>query len=306
MVEDAAAQIGARSSHQRQPHHTAAPNELIRYIRRFIEQFMDCRACVDTFLAAPYDEDAIETHRDAILWMWRAHNYVNGVVRQQPFEEKAFAEDPAFLPKHYWPPRHLCHQCYRFESTVEEQAVSEAALHLVKSREPRIWVPIFDEASCDDDPRLCPKEAGEWNFDAVFEFLVKYYGSGKSLDSPQWGATLYANVSTAEVSEVQIVPGMADQMRAWPQWGAAVASFSWIVAVVAAFTVVAYLNIQHVLQRCPRLQEIDLTVSTAAPVLHRVQDVWLCVAGEVEIDRGDDDREESVRLMADDMVCADE
>lgn len=256
---------------------------------------MDCRACVDTFLAAPYDEAGITTHRDAVLWLWRTHNYVSGVAIQQPSKEKAFAEDPAFPPSHFWPPRHICHECWKMEKTLEEQAVHEAAMHLMESHSPRIWVPSFDESSCNDAPSLCPGKAGDWDFDSVFKFLCKFYGTGQTLE----GHTFPDMTSGDEVQEVEMlgvkVGGNHASSVPTLVWGLS----PWAGAICAVCLLVASIVVrqgwhQHNGQSASMVASMSWSLrhSTRRQVVHT--------------DTTDVDGDERILLMSGDPTCVDE
>jgi len=305
VFEEEAAQVSAKARHQPRPSQLISPRRLVRSIRQFITEFMDCRACVINFLAAPYDEDRIQSHRDAVIWLWRAHNYVSGIVKDTPTAERAFAEDPAFPTKHYWPPKHICHECWKFATTVQEQAVEEAAAHLVKKRATQYWNPAFDEASCEDvsgiHSRECPREAGEWNFDAIFTFLSKFYGSGLALDSPGWSGPRPSNVSSnVEMVDVDGPPLAGGHSTAWPLWSLG----PWSVVAWAVYLLAGSLAVRHFFKQRPT--HACQTVSTDVPVLHRARDALARIAEGPAAASTDEEAGETVRLMAGDPSSDDE
>ncbi|KAL3143049.1 hypothetical protein ABBQ38_003324 [Trebouxia sp. C0009 RCD-2024] len=80
-------------------------------VRGFIQHFFQCSACANHFVTMTEQPDAesVTTRRDAVLWMWKAHNQVNARLERQ--EEDGKDGDPAF-PKQQWPPADLCPLCH--------------------------------------------------------------------------------------------------------------------------------------------------------------------------------------------------
>lgn len=80
-------------------------------VKGFIQHFFQCSACAQHFveMTEQADAEAVSSRRDAVLWMWKAHNQVNGRLQKQ--EEDGKDGDPAF-PKQQWPPSHLCPLCH--------------------------------------------------------------------------------------------------------------------------------------------------------------------------------------------------
>lgn len=80
-------------------------------VRGFIQHFFQCSACADHFVEMTEQPEAesVSSRRDAVLWMWKAHNQVNGRLQKQ--EKDGKDGDPAF-PKQQWPPSQLCPLCH--------------------------------------------------------------------------------------------------------------------------------------------------------------------------------------------------
>eukprot|EP00850_Spirogloea_muscicola_P013071 SM000087S23353 [mRNA] locus=s87:214429:218468:+ [translate_table: standard] len=108
-------------------------------LRGFIDKFFGCATCRAHFLEMADREEAkaVTSRRDAVLWVWSAHNEVNERLAKEEAEPDGSQGDPAF-PKQQWPPLELCPAC---------QAVKPVdGVHV-------------------------------WDKDAVYVFLVTYYGT---------------------------------------------------------------------------------------------------------------------------------
>eukprot|EP00850_Spirogloea_muscicola_P010603 SM000063S19993 [mRNA] locus=s63:128466:132447:- [translate_table: standard] len=108
-------------------------------LRGFIDKFFGCATCRAHFLEMADREEAkaVTSRRDAVLWLWAAHNEVNERLAKEEAEPDGSQGDPAF-PKQQWPPVELCPAC---------QAVKPVdGVHV-------------------------------WDKDAVYVFLVTYYGN---------------------------------------------------------------------------------------------------------------------------------
>eukprot|EP00850_Spirogloea_muscicola_P018853 SM000177S03186 [mRNA] locus=s177:170813:175590:+ [translate_table: standard] len=108
-------------------------------LRGFIDKFFGCATCRAHFLEMADREEAkvVTSRRDAVVWLWAAHNEVNERLAKEEAEPDGSQGDPAF-PKQQWPPVDLCPAC---------QAVKPVdGVHV-------------------------------WDKDAVYVFLVTYYGN---------------------------------------------------------------------------------------------------------------------------------
>ncbi|XP_010254441.1 PREDICTED: sulfhydryl oxidase 2-like isoform X2 [Nelumbo nucifera] len=106
----------------------------------FIHNFFICQECRRHFyeMCSTVSYPFNKTSQFA-LWLWDTHNKVNERLKKE--EESLGTGDPKF-PKMLWPPKQLCPSCYR---------------SLKKKSDGTSQV--------------------EWNLDAVFKFLVGYYGN---------------------------------------------------------------------------------------------------------------------------------
>uniref|UniRef100_A0A7S0WFK3 Sulfhydryl oxidase n=1 Tax=Pyramimonas obovata TaxID=1411642 RepID=A0A7S0WFK3_9CHLO len=114
-------------------------------VKAFVGTFFTCQVCNTHFMAMASTADAarVSTRKDAVLWMWQAHNQVN--LRLAKEEAATDTGDPAF-PKMQWPSPASCPPCRTTE-----------VLHM-------------DQAS---------QDGADWNMDAMYEYLLWYYGEGK-------------------------------------------------------------------------------------------------------------------------------
>jgi len=89
--------------------HIGDPREVLKAMQGFIEHFFGCRECARHFQQAIQDGQAIkeevETHDDAVLFLWKVHNKANMRLQGD------ISEDPVF-PKMVFPPREFCKECY--------------------------------------------------------------------------------------------------------------------------------------------------------------------------------------------------
>ncbi|XP_040819361.1 sulfhydryl oxidase 2 [Ochotona curzoniae] len=82
------------------------PPAVLQTVRRYVHTFFGCRECGEHFEnMAKESLDTVKTADQAILWLWRAHNTVNGRLAGH------LSEDPAF-PKVPWPTPDLCAACH--------------------------------------------------------------------------------------------------------------------------------------------------------------------------------------------------
>lgn len=126
-------------------------------MRDAIRNFFDCDECRQHFLKIPVAAKDTATKKDAQLWWWTAHNFVNH--RVGALEVQYQDGDPAFV-KEQWPPASVCPSCQR----------SETNRDLVQNRRSKPRSVGFLSAPQED--------AGEnrWDLEEVVSFLQRFYG----------------------------------------------------------------------------------------------------------------------------------
>lgn len=144
------------------------PGEQVTAIRTFLGEFMDCAICRKHILLAPYDPASIEDHHHAILWLWNTHNDVSKKVYLQPQLENAFALDPGFPRAMFWPSKELCPLCIK-------KAPSNRQVHTEE-------VLSYEIERCKPGECLNQDREMEWDYDAVYAFLLAFYGRNGSVD----------------------------------------------------------------------------------------------------------------------------
>uniref|UniRef100_A0A183CB98 Sulfhydryl oxidase n=1 Tax=Globodera pallida TaxID=36090 RepID=A0A183CB98_GLOPA len=102
------------------------PIAVLHTIRDWVQDFFACEHCRVHFLRMTTKTAKIETsvHRkeDGFLYLWKAHNSVNGRLKGRE------TEDPNF-PKFQFPPKFLCPECRRGSANeFEEEKVREFLL----------------------------------------------------------------------------------------------------------------------------------------------------------------------------------
>jgi len=85
-----------------------APNVLLA-IEGFIARFFGCDSCRRHFLEMSENIILLQSKKEAVIWLWEAHNKVNKRVAEQ---ESLYGGDPSF-PKVEWPTKHQCPSCYK-------------------------------------------------------------------------------------------------------------------------------------------------------------------------------------------------
>ncbi|XP_016817578.3 sulfhydryl oxidase 2 isoform X2 [Pan troglodytes] len=82
------------------------PQAVLQTMRRYIHTFFGCKECGEHFEEmAKESMDSVKTPDQAILWLWKKHNMVNGRLAGH------LSEDPRF-PKLQWPTPDLCPACH--------------------------------------------------------------------------------------------------------------------------------------------------------------------------------------------------
>lgn len=91
----------------------------ISMLRGFVQHYFQCKECAAHFLVHLGEEAAlgVASRRDAVRWVWGAHNKVNERLAR---EDKEPGSDPSF-PHIQWPPHELCGGCRRGEGWAEEE-----------------------------------------------------------------------------------------------------------------------------------------------------------------------------------------
>ncbi|XP_025779554.1 sulfhydryl oxidase 2 [Puma concolor] len=82
------------------------PQAVLQSIRRYVRTFFGCKECAEHFEEmAKESMDSVRTADQAILWLWKKHNFVNNRLAGH------LSEDPKF-PKVPWPSPDLCPACH--------------------------------------------------------------------------------------------------------------------------------------------------------------------------------------------------
>ncbi|XP_023083411.1 sulfhydryl oxidase 2 [Piliocolobus tephrosceles] len=82
------------------------PQAVLQTMRKYIHTFFGCKECGEHFEEmAKESMDSVKTPDQAILWLWKKHNVVNGRLAGH------LSEDPRF-PKLQWPTPDLCPACH--------------------------------------------------------------------------------------------------------------------------------------------------------------------------------------------------
>lgn len=152
-------------------------------VRGFAKYFFQCSECARNFVkhASTVAADQVQTKKEAVLWMWSAHNVVNARLKIE--EEEASVGDPEY-PKIQWPPEELCKSCSRLTSS--SQDIDD----------------IVDRS---------------WNEDAVYEFLIKFYTAGKS-DNDSSTASAVRGRNGSVKSNTAMNEGVVKQGNFYSSW----------------------------------------------------------------------------------------
>ncbi|XP_045323859.1 sulfhydryl oxidase 2 isoform X2 [Leopardus geoffroyi] len=82
------------------------PQAVLQSIRRYVRTFFGCKECAEHFEEMAKDSmGSVRTADQAILWLWKKHNFVNNRLAGH------LSEDPKF-PKVPWPSPDLCPACH--------------------------------------------------------------------------------------------------------------------------------------------------------------------------------------------------
>lgn len=117
---------------------------LMEGLQAFASHFFLCQECALHFTALLESEAAkrVKTRRDAILWLWRAHNEVNVRLMEEEKIRASASSDPLH-PKIIFPSLQDCPKCRR-----QDRGTSET-----------------------------PTKDNDWDLDQIFYFLLRSYGS---------------------------------------------------------------------------------------------------------------------------------
>jgi len=213
-----------------------SPRFVVVTMRSFLLNFMQCPICVKHFAElVPFDGTTIHTHRDAVLWFWRAHNLMSSIVFEKTGLERAFAEDPAFPYTHSWPTPELCPECVRVpleisasnastpaQSPLDVQAALAGAL-LTESG-------LVDQAAHDAGVVV----AVQWDIDAVYRFLVAFYGRGPLPE-------LHLHSQSKSGATIPDMVALSRPPLSYSVVEAAVGAAKWLAPLTVALTAAWYL-----------------------------------------------------------------
>eukprot|EP01025_Chloroclados_australasicus_P043417 TRINITY_DN4643_c0_g2_i1.p1 TRINITY_DN4643_c0_g2~~TRINITY_DN4643_c0_g2_i1.p1 ORF type:complete len:509 (-),score=54.13 TRINITY_DN4643_c0_g2_i1:1998-3524(-) len=92
----------------------------LRGVEAYVRYFFACSTCQKHFMQMITSKEAqqISSRRDAVMWMWMAHNKVNKRLVEE--EKKEGTGDPQY-PKVQWPPLSLCLDCYETNNQQDPQ-----------------------------------------------------------------------------------------------------------------------------------------------------------------------------------------
>lgn len=118
--------------------------DVLQAIRDYVAYFFSCRYCATHFGTMAKDLDSeVHTTRDAVLWLWRAHNKVNARLAGD------ISEDPLH-PKQPFPPASLCSDCREGTQWNERRSLS----FLLHFYSPDGLVPVGISAVVDREAHL--------------------------------------------------------------------------------------------------------------------------------------------------------
>jgi len=172
----ARAALAEESLHQNESGDTQiqmSPLFALRAIRSFLMDVLPCPGCANSLDLVPFSSDEIRTYRDAMLWLWSAHNQINRLVFEQSAEARSFGTDPAFRSEKNWPPEWMCAAC-RSDSVAPTGADQEGSFSARVA-----GTASFDVATTADLAEEAAKEP-RWDHDVVFRFLLAAYGGPKA------------------------------------------------------------------------------------------------------------------------------
>ena len=97
-------------------------------VRGFVQYFFQCSDCSKNFVKYASTEESLQvtTKKDAVLWMWKTHNYVNERLKKE--EDQASSGDPKF-PKVQFPTAEQCAACHSSTSSGSEGGWDEGAVY---------------------------------------------------------------------------------------------------------------------------------------------------------------------------------
>lgn len=88
------------------------PRVVLQTFRNVVAMFWNCPECRHNFLSLP-DVQVHKHPKDAVLWLWDAHNEINKGLQHVEDHASSLPADPRFLPKQQWPSPDLCPSCYK-------------------------------------------------------------------------------------------------------------------------------------------------------------------------------------------------
>ena len=143
---------------------------LLLIARDFIGEFFSCVECRNHFLEMARDLDETKmTARDAVLWLWRAHNRVNDRLKNDPL-----------LPKIQFPSTEDCSQCcLAFDTNLECSKWDEDRVlcflldtYLLKSIRVGAETNSVGSQSTARVPSLPHELDSSWTFCRIFYFAI--------------------------------------------------------------------------------------------------------------------------------------
>lgn len=153
-------------------------------IRGFVKHFFQCGECARNFVkhASTVAADQVQTKKEAVLWMWSAHNLVNARLKKEEAAEDAAVGDPEY-PKIQWPPEELCISCSSLNSSSQGNDSVDRS----------------------------------WDEDAVYEFLVKFYSASDS-DNDSRTASPVRGRDGSVPSDTGVNGGVVEQGNFYSSW----------------------------------------------------------------------------------------
>eukprot|EP00933_Yihiella_yeosuensis_P048785 TRINITY_DN4514_c0_g4_i1.p1 TRINITY_DN4514_c0_g4~~TRINITY_DN4514_c0_g4_i1.p1 ORF type:complete len:613 (-),score=120.56 TRINITY_DN4514_c0_g4_i1:334-2055(-) len=227
LLHSLVAHYAVSTEKQNQAEVQLSASSLTTAVRNFLVEFMDCKICVRHLLRAPFDAAGLRKGRDAVMWLWKTHNFISRMILEEPSIEHAFLPDPVIVPTHSWPPMSICPSCSSesFTSTTSHVFAPKAFDY-----EPRVET-IFHGASV----------AMSWNMSAVYQFLINFYGPKDAAGSPQEERSAEVQSAFDEQSEINLdeMDGLeARDLGSASSWSLSSRTVSAIVTVVGFIAMV--------------------------------------------------------------------
>ncbi|WIA44355.1 hypothetical protein OEZ86_007138 [Tetradesmus obliquus] len=161
--------------------------------RGFAYQFFQCEVCKRHYerVSDSAEAKAVKDRRGAVLWLWRAHNEVNGRLAKIEAKYGHSSTGDAAFPKVQWPTKSACPQCRlpTLEKKADERGGADGGRRT-------------GEAQAQTDEV-------QWNEEEVFRFLMKWYGgepgSGNPHDAAAGGPAAAAAALAAAAADEEAI-----------------------------------------------------------------------------------------------------